>query len=80
MCCALFQCRIVRSLTQRSPLQIRQVRQGISSNTKGTEFVVYEDVADAKQACDKLNGFNFQGRYLVGTCMGRSPKMDTETY
>lgn len=22
---------------------------------------------DAKQACDKLNGFNFQGRYLVGT-------------
>lgn len=47
--------------------QIRQVRQGISSNTKGTAFVVYEDVADAKQACDKLNGFNFQGRYLVGT-------------
>jgi pre-mRNA branch site protein p14 len=46
--------------------QIRQVRQGISSNTKGTAFVVYEDVADAKQACDKLNGFNFQGRYLVG--------------
>ena len=22
---------------------------------------------DAKQACDKLNGFNFQNRYLVGT-------------
>jgi pre-mRNA branch site protein p14 len=45
---------------------IRQIRQGISTNTKGTAFVVYEDVADAKQACDKLNGFNFQGRYLVG--------------
>ncbi|KAK7741211.1 hypothetical protein SLS63_000764 [Diaporthe eres] len=44
---------------------IRQVRQGIASNTKGTAFVVYEDVMDAKQACDKLNGFNFQGRYLV---------------
>lgn len=43
-----------------------QVRQGIASNTKGTAFVVYEDVMDAKQACDKLNGFNFQGRYLVG--------------
>jgi len=27
--------------------------------------VVYEDVVDAKQACDKLNGFNFQNRYLV---------------
>lgn len=43
-----------------------QVRQGIASNTKGTAFVVYDDVMDAKQACDKLNGFNFQGRYLVG--------------
>ncbi|KAG6037548.1 hypothetical protein E4U41_004992 [Claviceps citrina] len=44
---------------------IRQVRQGISNATKGTAFVVYEDVMDAKQACDKLNGFNFQSRYLV---------------
>jgi RNA recognition motif-containing protein len=44
-----------------------QVRQGIASNTKGTAFVVYEDVMDAKSACDKLNGFNFQNRYLVGT-------------
>lgn len=44
-----------------------QVRQGIANNTKGTAFVVYEDVTDAKQACDKLNGFNFQNRYLVGT-------------
>ncbi|KAF4512557.1 hypothetical protein G6O67_001678 [Ophiocordyceps sinensis] len=44
---------------------IRQVRQGISNTTKGTAFVVYEDVIDAKQACDKLNGFNFQNRYLV---------------
>lgn len=23
-------------------------------------------MVDAKQACDKLNGFNFQNRYLVG--------------
>ena len=48
------------------PLVYSQVRQGIASNTKGTAFVVYEDVMDAKQACDKLNGFNFQNRYLVG--------------
>jgi pre-mRNA branch site protein p14 len=34
--------------------------------------VVYEDVHDAKQACDKLNGFNFQNRYLVGTYIGTS--------
>lgn len=44
-----------------------QVRQGIANATKGTAFVVYEDVMDAKQACDKLNGFNFQNRYLVGS-------------
>lgn len=44
----------------------RQIRQGIANNTKGTAYVVYEDVMDAKQACDKLNGFNFQNRYLVG--------------
>lgn len=44
---------------------IRQIRQGIAQSTKGTAFVVYEDVMDAKTACDKLNGFNFQNRYLV---------------
>ncbi|EEQ31841.1 pre-mRNA branch site protein p14 [Microsporum canis CBS 113480] len=45
---------------------LSQIRQGIATNSKGTAFVVYEDVSDAKQACDKLNGFNFQNRYLVG--------------
>jgi len=44
---------------------IRQIRQGISNDTKGTAFVVYEEMMDAKQACDKLNGFNFQNRYIV---------------
>ena len=53
--------RRLNVLTQSS-----QIRQGIANNTKGTAFVVYEDVMDAKQACDKLNGFNFQNRYLVG--------------
>ena len=43
----------------------RQIRQGIANNTKGTAFVVYEDILDAKSACDKLNGFSFQSRYLV---------------
>jgi pre-mRNA branch site protein p14 len=45
----------------------RQIRLGIANNSKGTAFVVYEDVMDAKTACDKLNGFNFQNRYLVGS-------------
>ncbi|RPA83634.1 RNA-binding domain-containing protein [Ascobolus immersus RN42] len=44
---------------------IRQIRQGIANHTKGTAYVVYEDAMDAKTACDKLNGFNFQNRYLV---------------
>lgn len=44
---------------------IRQIRAGTSNTTKGTAYVVYEDVVDAKQACDKLNGFNFMNRYLV---------------
>jgi len=44
---------------------IRQIRAGTSQSTKGTAFVVYDDVVDAKQACDKLNGFNFMNRYLV---------------
>ncbi|RQM07063.1 hypothetical protein DH86_00000203 [Scytalidium sp. 3C] len=53
---------------------IRQIRQGIANNTKGTAFVVYEDVMDAKQACDKLNGFNFQNRYLVDGPIERGPR------
>lgn len=44
---------------------IRQIRAGTSNATKGTAYVVYDDVVDAKQACDKLNGFNFMNRYLV---------------
>lgn len=47
-------------------ISFSQIRQGIANNSKGTAFVVYEDVHDAKMACDKLNGFNFQNRYLVG--------------
>jgi len=44
---------------------IRQIRLGNAGTTKGTAFVVFEDVMDAKMACEKLNGFNFMDRYLV---------------
>ncbi|KAK9384386.1 hypothetical protein V1515DRAFT_611762 [Lipomyces mesembrius] len=44
---------------------IRQIRLGNAQNTRGTAFVVYDDIQDAKMACDKLSGFNFQNRYLV---------------
>lgn len=44
---------------------IRQVRVGNARDTRGTAFVVYEDIYDAKSACEQLSGFNFQGRYLI---------------
>lgn len=39
--------------------------RGDKSDTKGTAFVVYEDIYDAKNAVDHLSGFNVCGRYLV---------------
>ena len=39
--------------------------RGVSGKTKGTAFVVYEDIYDAKNAVDHLNGFNVAGKYLI---------------
>ncbi|KAF0726986.1 hypothetical protein AaE_009553, partial [Aphanomyces astaci] len=50
---------------------IRQIRLGktcslwVANETRGTAFVVYEDIYDAKNAVDHLSGFNVCGRYLV---------------
>lgn len=44
---------------------IRQIRLGDKQDTKGTAFVVYEDIYDAKNAVDHLSGFNVCGRYLI---------------
>lgn len=44
---------------------IRQIRLGSANDTRGTAFVVYEDIYDAKAALDHLSGFNVCGRYLV---------------
>ncbi|XP_043467192.1 splicing factor 3B subunit 6 [Leptopilina heterotoma] len=44
---------------------IRQIRVGNTAETRGTAFVVYEDIFDAKNACDHLSGFNVCNRYLV---------------
>ena len=32
--------------------------RGTTQDTRGTAFVVYEDIFDAKNACDHLSGFN----------------------
>ncbi len=44
---------------------IRQIRLGVNKDTKGTAFVVYDDIYDAKSAVEKLKGFNVCGRYLI---------------
>jgi pre-mRNA branch site protein p14 len=45
---------------------IFQIRLGDKDkDTKGTAFVVYEDIYDAKAAVDHLSGFNVGGRYLI---------------
>lgn len=37
----------------------------MSSETRGTAFVVYHDIFDAKAALEKLNGFQVAKRYLI---------------
>lgn len=44
---------------------IRQIRLGNTNHTKGTAYVVYEDIFEAKNACENLNGFQVAGRYLI---------------
>ncbi len=44
---------------------IRQIRVGNTRSTKGTAYVVYEDIYDAKAALEKLSGFNVANRYLI---------------
>ena len=39
--------------------------RGDKQETKGSAFVIYEDIYDAKNAVDHLNGFNVCGRYLI---------------
>lgn len=38
---------------------------GTGKDTKGTAFVVYDDIFDAKRACEHLSGYNLLGRYLI---------------
>ena len=43
----------------------RQIRLGNAKDTRGTAYVVYEDIYDAKNAVDHLSGFNVANRYLI---------------
>ena len=44
---------------------IFQIRLGSTTETRGTAFVVFEDIYDSKNACEHLSGFNILGRYLI---------------
>jgi len=44
---------------------IRQIRVGSRKDTRGTAFVVFEDIYDAKNAREHLSGFNVKDRYLI---------------
>ncbi len=39
--------------------------RGNAKDTRGTAYVVYEDIYDAKAAVDHLSGFNVANRYLI---------------
>ena len=51
---------------------VRQIRKGMTNRTRGTAFVVYEDIFDAKKAVDKLSGINVGGKYLL--CLYYHPR------
>ena len=45
---------------------IRQIRLGnVDQKTKGTAFVIYDELDAAKSAMAALSGFNVGGRYLI---------------
>ena len=55
----------LNQLKQSSLFLFFAFRSGNTPETRGTAFVVYEDIFDAKNACDHLSGFNVCNRYLV---------------
>lgn len=44
---------------------IRQIRKGTDTDTRGSAFVVYDDIYDAKDAVESLNGFKISDRYIT---------------
>jgi len=41
------------------------VCRGTNKETKGTAYIVYDDIFAAKAACENVSGFNLLGRYLI---------------
>ena len=58
---------------------VYQIRLGDRhKDTRGTAFVVYEDIYDAKTAVDHLSGFNVGGKFCI--CLGRKGVACFSTY
>ena len=55
---------------------VRQIRRGIANKNKGTAFVVYEEILDAKKAVEKLSGINVLGKYLI--CLYFNPNKEKD--
>eukprot|EP00967_Tisochrysis_lutea_P042875 scaffold51623_cov22-Tisochrysis_lutea.AAC.2 len=47
------------------PVCLGSAALGTTKETRGTAYVAYEDIYDAKTACDHLSGFNVANRYLI---------------
>lgn len=45
--------------------QVRQIRVGDQPTTKGSAFVIYEDIYEARNALERLKGFKVLDRFLV---------------
>lgn len=56
---------VLEILLKERKFNLPVVFRGHTPETRGTAFVVYEDIFDAKNACDHLSGFNVCNRYLV---------------
>lgn len=59
---AIRQIRVYGSSFDTDTRNFSLLTSGTSADTRGTAFVVYEDIYDAKNACEKLSGFNVAGR------------------
>jgi len=44
---------------------VHEVRIGTENNTKGQAYIIYKNYKSSVLALKKLEGFNFNGRYLV---------------
>ena len=63
--CTLSQSSIPCSLSAKPCLYAFAGCRGAAKDTRGTAYVVYEDIYDAKTAVDHLSGFNVANRYLI---------------